>query len=95
MHRARLAEEARSEALQHPIDGHQCLEEAGHGKGVVGPLALVLGERNRVLHFVGVPVEFWIATERAEEIEEPVAEICNAHRAETERGPAPIACGAG
>src|SRR6185369_10087946 len=50
----------------------------------------VLCERNGTRHFIGTPVESGRAPEGADEIEEALVKVCNAHRLEREVGAAPV-----
>ena len=48
MHRARLAEEARAERLEHAVALQQRSPEALRLRGVVGGVGLILGERDGI-----------------------------------------------
>ena len=70
MNRARLSEKRRAEPSEDLFDRHQSLMKAPNSLTVVGSIAVVLGERDRIRHFVWTTVEFWSAPELRDQVHE-------------------------
>lgn len=91
---AALAEEGRAEALEHAVDRQQRLMEARDRLGVIGAVAVILGEGHRVGDFVRAAVEARRAAEVGDQPAELLVELGDGHRPQREGSGATVAGGA-
>jgi len=70
VHRTGLAQERRSEAVEHPVHRDEGAMETLHRLPVIGPLASVGGKGYGVRHFVRLAVEGRIAAQRLDQGDE-------------------------
>jgi hypothetical protein len=91
MHRARLAEKAAAEQLEHPVGLHQRAPEAVRGLGVVRLMRFVQGEADRVRHLVGPVVDPDRNADSVQEAHDPAVERRDALRLQRQRRRIPAA----
>ena len=79
-----LAENARSEVLEHAIDAHQRPVEALHGLAVVGPNLRVRSERHWIWHLVRAAVDTEPSPNPRHRLGGTREEVRDAHRLQRE-----------
>src|SRR5690606_1414793 len=85
MHGAGLAEKRRAESIEDPVDRHQGLMEALHRVAVIGPVAMVFGERYRIGYLVRFSTERRRAAEIRNQLNEAVMELRDGRWLECQR----------